>query len=191
MQSDLEKLQPWKTLNQSVVFENPWFKIKKQHMRTSSGAELDYYIHDAQDSVICVFVSDDNKLLIEKQYRPAVDKVSIDYPAGRAEKDDKSTEDAVVRELQEETGLTPNSIKKLAVIDKEPGFSTTRMHVFLAKGGMAGKTNQEETESIVNSFVNPSEILEMITSGEMACTFCISATFLAFKELGWLTFDFV
>lgn len=187
MQSDNQKLRPWKTTEQEIVLENRWFKIRKRHMVTSTGAEVDYYIHEAPDGVICVCVSDDNTVLIEKQYRPAVDKVSVDYPAGGFEKDDASAEAAIRRELHEEVGFTARSIKKLAVIDKEPGFSIARTHVFLAQGSIDRDAIPEESESIIAQFVKPAEILDMIARGEIACTFCLSATLLAFKELGWLT----
>ncbi len=186
MSSDSSKLKKWQTITKSTVFETPWFKIHKQHMRTPAGVELDYFIHDGNDSVICVCISNDNRLLIEKQYRAPLEKISVDYPAGRMERDDKSTEAAIRRELQEETGFTVTSIEKLATIDKEPGFSSTRMHVFLARGNIDSEATPDESESIVVDFVSPAEIIKMIDSGKMTCTFCVSATFLAFKKLGWL-----
>jgi ADP-ribose pyrophosphatase len=179
-------LQPWKLLDQHVAFETPWFTIKKQHMSTPAGAEVDYYIHDNHDSVICVCVNERNEVLIERQYRPPVQKVSIDYPSGRMEKDDKTTENAIRRELQEETGFEVTSLKKLSVVDRDPGFSTTRLHVFLAQGLLQGTPVPEETEYIAACFVHPSEILRMIVVGEMSCAFCHSATLLAFRERGWL-----
>src|SRR5580700_3558791 len=148
MADEAQKLQPWETIEKSVAFETPWFKIQKQHMKTATGVELDYYIHDSNDSVICVCVNEHNQVLIEWQYRPPVEKVSIDYPAGRAESDDKNTEAAIRRELQEEAGFTATSLQKLAVIDKEPGFSKSRMHVFLAHGNTVSATHPDETESI-------------------------------------------
>jgi 8-oxo-dGTP pyrophosphatase MutT (NUDIX family) len=186
VQPDDAKLQKWQTLTEAVVFETPWFKIRKQHMRTPDGAELDYYIHDTNDSVICVCVSADNKVLVEQQYRPPVGKVSFDYPAGRMEQEDLTSESAMLRELREETGFQATSIKKLAVLDKDSGFSTTRLHVFLARGAIGGEATPEETESIVTGFLEPAEVLELITSGKMVCTHCVSATFFAFQELGWL-----
>lgn len=182
-----DPLQPWEMLDENIAFETPWFKIHKKHMRTAGGAELDYYIHDAPDSVICVCVNDDNKILIERQYRPAVDKVSIDYPAGGIEGEDISQEHAMLRELKEETGFVATSITKIAVLDKEPAFSGARMHVFVARGSVRTASLQEETESIVAAFVTPAEILQLIADSAMNCTFCVSATFLAFKEFGWLT----
>jgi ADP-ribose pyrophosphatase len=187
MASNPDPLRPWDTLDSKIVFETPYFKIREEHMKTSRGAEVDYFFHDARDSAICVCVDDNNNVLIEKQYRPAVGKVSIDYPAGRMEADDKSTESLIRREAEEEAGLSISSIQKLGVIDKEPNFSSSRMHVYLAKGTLSGPTHLEPTESIVTEFVSPSAVLDLIATGKMNCAFCVSATFFAFKKLGWLT----
>jgi ADP-ribose pyrophosphatase len=184
--SSAAKLKKWQIINKSIAFKTPWFKIRKQRMRTPKGVELDYFIHDGNDSVICVCVSDDNRVLVEKQFRAPIEKFSIDYPAGRMEKDDKSTEAAMRRELREEAGFIARSIQKLGIIDKEPGFSSTRMHVFLAKGTIDVPATPDETESIVLKFVTPGEVLKMIDTKKMTCAFCLSATLLAFKKLGWL-----
>lgn len=188
MKTDSTKLQSWTTTDQAIAYETPWFKIRKRHMQTPTGKELDYFIHEGNDSVICVCADMKNKtVLVEQQYRPPVEKVSVDYPAGRVEEDDASTEEAIRRELQEEVGFKVDSIKKLAVIDKDPGFSQTRMHVFLAEGTTTDNTNPDDTESIVADFVPAIEILQMIADGTISCAFCLSSTLLAFKELGWLT----
>jgi 8-oxo-dGTP pyrophosphatase MutT (NUDIX family) len=135
-------------------------------------------------------VTEDQRVLIERQYRPAVEKVTVDYPAGGIEPDDKDPEAAILRELQEETGYRPGSLKELAVVDSIPGLSSTRFHVFLAEGVFAaGEASPEPTESIVTEFVPARQILKMIDSGEMACASCISATFYAFRELGWFKLD--
>jgi ADP-ribose pyrophosphatase len=181
-----DPLRPWDTLDSNIVFETPYFKIREQHMITSRGAEVEYFFHDARDSAISVCVNDKGKILIEMQYRPAVEKVSIDYPGGRMEADDKSTESLIRRETKEEAGFIINSIQKLGVIDKEPGFSSAHVHIFLARGTMSGQTHLEPTESIVTKFVSPAEILKLIDSGKMNCAYCVSATFFAFRKLGWL-----
>lgn len=184
-----DKLQAWTTLEATTAFETPWFTIEKQALQTPSGATPTFYIHHTHDSVMCVCVTDDKRVLIERQYRPAVQKVSVDYPAGRLEADDTSIESAMLRELKEETGYQTESFKKIAIVDKDPGFSSTRMHIFLAKGAIPGDDNPEDTESIVSNLVPAQDVLDMIMSGEMACAYCVSATFYAFKELGWLRMD--
>jgi ADP-ribose pyrophosphatase YjhB (NUDIX family) len=188
MDESSNKLQPWTIQSQEIAFKTPWFEIIKQDLKTPSGATPTFYIHHTHDSVMCVCATDDGRLLVEKQYRPSIKKVSVDYPAGRLEADDKDVETAMLRELQEETGYSTTSFKRLAVIDKDPGFSTTRMHIFLAQGAMPGNDNPEATESIVSEFIPAEQVFGMIISGEMSCAYCVSATFFAFKELGWLKF---
>lgn len=181
-----DKLKPWTLLHNETAFETPWFTIEKEELVTSKGAKPTFYIHHAHDSAMCVCVTNDQRVLIERQYRPAIKRVSIDYPAGSIDSEDKSPQDGMLRELEEETGYKVSSFKRLSVIDKDPGFSVTRMHIFLAQGAIPGKANQEENESIVASFVPAQEVLDLIASGEMACAYCVSATFFAFQELGWL-----
>lgn len=180
-------LQPWQTLGESIALQTPWFTIKKYQMRTPSGVDATYYIHENKDAVICVCVNDKGNILIERQYRPPVSKISVDYPGGRVEQDDHSTEKALRRELQEETGYTVNSIQKLGVIDRDPSFTSGRLHVYLAQDLTPGKATPEETENIITEFVSPTTILKLIASGEMACSFCLSATLLAFQKMEWET----
>ena len=188
MKTDPSKLQPWTIVDEAIDYQTPWFTIRKKHMKTATGRDADYYIHEGYDSVMCVCVNLKNKtVLIEQQYRPPVGKVSIDYVGGRIEPHDDSPEAGARRELQEEVGFEVDSILQLAVIDNDPGFSKTRMHIFLVEGRMTDNVSPDETESIVADFVPATEILDMIANGKMSCAFCLSATFLAFKELGWLS----
>jgi ADP-ribose pyrophosphatase len=179
-------LSPWKLLHQEIVFETPWFKIEKQDLKMPNGATPTFYIHDTLDSVMCVCVTKNKMVLIERQYRPAMKRVSVDYPAGRLDENDNSIEDAMLRELMEETGYETTEFKKIAVIDKDPGFSKTKTHIYLAEGIIPGTPRPEITESITSELVPAEKIIEMIFSGEMNCASCVSATLFAFKELGWL-----
>lgn len=185
--NDVTKLAPWEVLHSEPALQTKWFKIRKQHMRMPTGVELDYFVHEGDDSVICVCVNEQGQILVEKQFRVPVQKISVDYPAGKIDNTDTSPEAAIVRELKEEAGLTPVSIRLIGTVDKDPGFSSSRLSVFLVQGVRESESGQEVTESIVTSFVSPAKIIEMIESGEMACAFCVSATFLAFKELELLT----
>jgi ADP-ribose pyrophosphatase len=187
MSKDSDALQPWKTLHSEMAYETPWFTIEKEDLETPKGARPTFYIHHANDSALCVCVTDERKVLIERQYRPAIKRVSVDYPGGSLEHSDTDAEAAMLRELKEETGYLATSSKKLAVIDKDPGFSATRLHIYVVHGAVPGKDSQEDSESIISEFIPAEEVLELITAGEMACAYCVSATLFAFKELGWLT----
>jgi ADP-ribose pyrophosphatase len=178
----------WGVVGESVALETPWFWISRVHALAPGGAEIDYYVHHTNDSVLCVCVTHDNLVLIEEQYRLPIDQLSVDYPAGRVEDDDLGSDDAVRREIEEETGYIPASVKKLATIYKDPGFSGSKLHVYLAQGLLPGAKNLDDGEDIDAKLVNPLDILEMIRRGSISCAICLSATLLAFRELRWLEF---
>ncbi|HEV7454110.1 MAG TPA: NUDIX hydrolase [Candidatus Saccharimonadales bacterium] len=180
------KLAPWTIVNRVTALETPYYKIGQYTMKTASGVDATYYIHETDDSVLCVCVTGDNRILIERQYRPPIGKVSVDYPAGKMEKDDISSADAMVRELAEEAGFVAASLTPLASIDNNPGLSAGRTHIFLARGSVQKAATPEPTENIVIEFVPAAQVLQMIQSGEIGCAFCVSATFFAFQKLGLL-----
>ena len=177
----------WTLLGDEPALETPWFSIARRTYRTPNGSTPTYYVHHTHDSVLCVCVTDDARVLVERQYRPAIDRVSVDYPAGRVEADDLGLEAAMLRELEEETGYRAVELSRLGRLDQNPGFSSTSMHVFLARGVVDGVVSPDDNESIHAEFVPAAEVLGMVEQGEISCAFCVSATLLAFRALGWLS----
>jgi ADP-ribose pyrophosphatase len=181
------RLQAWELLDRKEAFKTPWFKIDQQQMTTTKGAPAEYFVHEGRDGVICVCFDDQTgKIYLEQQYRVPVGRVTTDYPAGNMEAEDASPEESVRRELREEIGFEARELKKLAALDMNPGFSRNRLHIFLARGTASSEPEPDTTESIVPVLATPREILEMVQDGRISCTFCVSSTFMAFKELGLL-----
>src|SRR6186713_1901532 len=98
------ELGSWKTLSRELALQTPYFEIGKYAMQTANGTDATYYMHETDDAVICLCVTDDNTILIERQYRPPIGRISVDYPSGKMEKADSSSAGAMVRELEEEVG---------------------------------------------------------------------------------------
>lgn len=182
-----EQLSAWEVKSDSIDYQTPWFKIHKRKLKTATEVDATYFIHESVDSVIVVAQDDSGRFLVEKQYRPPIEKVAYDYPAGKTEPSDESPDIAARRELSEETGFEVKDMKLLATLDMNPGFSKDRLHIFLAAVGRRGETEPDQTESIVFEFVEPAKIQTWISSGKMSCTFCVAATYLAFTKLGLLS----
>ena len=182
---DTKYIRPWKKDSEEVVLDTPWFKIRKESLITSRGNHAEYFIHDGNDGVMCVCISKDGKFILEQQYRPPIQRISFDYPAGHIDPSDASVEMAARREVEEETGFKVGSLKKLGVLDKDPGFSKNKMHIFLAKDLQKGGTKHfDSTEDLVFTYVTPEEIQALIREGKLSCTTCVAATYLAFQDLG-------
>src|ERR671916_2905190 len=94
-----------------------------------NGKVIDKEIVGHQDSVGIVAVRDSSVVLVS-QYRHAANKVLLEIPAGKIEKNEAPMQ-AAVREMAEEIGCS-GTLKPLLKWYLAPGYSTELMHVFVA-----------------------------------------------------------
>jgi ADP-ribose pyrophosphatase len=97
-----------------------------------------------------VAVDADDRVLLVRQFRPAVDELLLELPAGIVD----SGEDPLTcarRELEEETGYTAERLDPLVRFYPSPGFCTEQLHVFLASGlrACAGQPDEDEELELV------------------------------------------
>jgi ADP-ribose pyrophosphatase len=102
-------------------------------------------------SVVIIPIKD-NKIILERHYRPVIGKWVYELPAGTIEKGE-APEKCARRELVEETGYVAKKIKKIFVSYPSPGYSTELQHFFLA-------TNLEKSEKhlMVDEVINLKEV---------------------------------
>jgi len=105
-------------------------------------------------------------VILEKQYRPAIDKYIYEIPAGHVE-DGEELIHAVKRELSEETGYIPKKISFMFKSYPMPGSNTTMFNFFLAEDLSKGEAHHDADEDIVVKKVKLEKAIEMINSGEI------------------------
>lgn len=103
--------------------------------------------------VVIIAMTDDNKVILTKQYRPPIKKFCIEFPAGlvndRGLKTKESMAVAAKRELFEETGYKARAMTKILVGPVSPGSSADLMTMFLAEGlSKTGSGGGDHTENI-------------------------------------------
>ena len=156
-----------KTLKSETVYEGKFLTVKKDTALLSNGREAtrEWVTHPGASAVLPL--TDDNKIIFERQYRYPIGKVTLEIPAGKMDKG----EDPLLcakRELSEETGYTSSDMAKLTTIATTVGFSNEYIHLYLAKNLTQGKQHTDEDE-----FINLVEIpfiqaLEMIKDGTIS-----------------------
>lgn len=77
-------------------------------------------------------------VVLVRQYRPALDAVLWEVPAGMLDVADEPVEDAARRELREETGFHGGVWSSLGRIVQAPGMTNSTVHLFLAQGVVPG-----------------------------------------------------
>lgn len=117
-------------------------------------------------SVAVLAVHDDGRMVLVRQYRYPVDEEVWELPAGRV--DPGETPDAAAgRELEEEVGLRPGRLERIAFFYTTPGFCDERMHVFRATGLSPVPPRPEEDERIETRSVTLEEARDMMGRGEV------------------------
>ncbi|OUM98993.1 MAG: hypothetical protein BAA04_10440 [Firmicutes bacterium ZCTH02-B6] len=117
------------------------------------------------------------RIALVRQLRPAVDEHLWELPAGTLQPQEDPAV-AAARELAEETGLRAASWKLLGQFYPAPGYSTERMHLFLARDLTAGDPNYDEGEDIETvDWFAPSELATMVSDGRIRDAKTIAALY--------------
>lgn len=167
----------WKTLSSEYLFNDQWFKVRKEVCETPGGKIVDpYYVYDFPTWVGAVPVTDDGRIVMVRQYRHALGETCIEIPGGCVDDTDKNFEEAIARELLEETGFVFSSYEYLGKISPNPSTNSNLLHMFLARGGkkIAGQQldGNEEIEVMLLSIEELKQLLrenKILQAMHMAC----------------------
>jgi len=100
------------------------------------------------DIVLVIPITNDDKTILIEQFRPPVDRMVIELPAGLCD-ESESRENATLRELQEETGYQAGKIRKLFTGPVSFGLSSEYLNAFLATNLVfVGKKDGREEKGI-------------------------------------------
>lgn len=134
--------------------------------------------HSAAVSIVAI--TEEDEILIIKQYRKAIEKEIYEIPAGLIEIGELP-KDAAMRELTEETGYIASDIQYLSEFYTSPGFCTEKIHVFLASGLKLGEQNLDLDEFIDVEKIKFEDVLKMLDRCEINDAKTI-ASILYYKE---------
>lgn len=154
-----------KTITSRKLYEGTVFNLRQDKVEVLHGTSYRDIIEHNGGSVICP-VTDDNKIVMVKQYRKAAEDFLLEIPAGKIDPGEDPYLTAV-RELKEETGYTAEKITKLTEMLPTPGYSEEVLYIYLAEGLAPGETNFDENEAIDIYHVPIEEAYEMVMNGEI------------------------
>lgn len=178
----------WKTLSSEYLYNDEWLKARKEVCQRPDGKIIDpYYILDYATWVCGVALTEDNNVVLIKQYRHALGEVCIEIPGGCVDKKDESFEQAVRREMTEETGYIFKEAEYLGFCSPNPAANSNLMHLFLLKGGVKKhEQNLDNNEDIEVFLVPLDELFQMVIDRKIHEAMHISAVMFALHKLGKL-----
>lgn len=180
----------WKILSSEYLFNDLWFKVRKDKCVTPQGKIVDpYYVYEFPTWVTAVAVTEEGKIVLEKQYRHALGETCIEIPGGCVDDTDSSLEEAIKRELLEETGYAFSSYEYLGKISANPSTNSNLMHMFLAKGGKKiASQDLDHNEEIEIDLVSVDELKQMLRENKIVQAMHVTCIMYALEKMGALKF---
>lgn len=184
----------WEIISSRQVLNTPFLKIRCEELALPDGSTLDeYYIIENRGWVGIVPVTEDGRIIINKQYKHGIGKEVLEFPAGGIDEDEADPLLAAHRELMEETGYSVDNdkITLLSHMIANPTNASTEIWWYLARDvRLTGEKKIDPAEVIENILVTPQELLNLLHSGEFAVQGQIAAAYLALERLGYLAATF-
>ena len=180
----------WKILSSEYLFDDLWFKVRKDICETPQGKIIDpYYVYEFPTWVTAFALTEDNKVLMVHQYRHALGEVCIELPGGCVDDTDKSLQDAIARELLEETGHSFSSFEYLGKISANPSTNNNLMHMYMAKGGKKiSEPNLDGNEELEVNFYSINEVKQLVKINKIVQSMHVTCILYALDKMGELSY---
>ena len=166
------------TIGTKRIYEGNIINVRVDTVRMPSGRDATREIVEHSHAVCIVPIDNDGNVVLVRQYRKPAEDALLEVPAGGVE-DGEISEEAVLRELQEEIGYTADHLEHLSSFWVAPGWATEYMHAYLATGLRESKLDGDEDENIEVVRLRFDEAVSMLKSGEINAGKTIAALLLA------------
>ena len=128
-------------------------------------AHWDFIHHDGAAAVVAV--ADDGKLLMVRQYRNALDRETLEIPAGKLDAPDEPKIECAYRELEEETGYRCEQLEYLMSVNTTVAFCNEAIDIFVARNLIPSAQHLDEDEIINVEAWSVEDLEELIYSGKL------------------------
>lgn len=117
--------------------------------------------------VIAVVETRPGKLLMVEHWRPILGTSLIECPGGKADQPGESLEEAIVREVAEETGLQPESLERLCSIFSSVGASTEEVTCFAARNNRVVPRDVRDVKRMELREMAAEDVHALLLAGEI------------------------
>jgi ADP-ribose pyrophosphatase len=155
-----------KQVETETVYKGVIVNIRRDIAELQNGNRAEREVVEHPGGVGIVAVTNDNKVLLVRQYRYPMEEEMLEIPAGKLDNGEDPFKCAV-RELSEETGCTAGKYVDLGVIYPSPGFCRESLYLYLALDLKAGEMHLDENELLSVEQVDIDTLIDMIMANEL------------------------
>jgi len=158
------------------VFNGRILKLRVDRVIFDDGVESTREVVEHPGASVIIPLLDNEQVLLVRQYRYAIGKELLEIPAGTCNSGEPP-EVCAKRELQEETGYACQQLEKVLECYVAPGYSTEKIHFYLATRLRRTGQSTDEDERITVVPLAVTDALSKIRDGEICDAKTICAIF--------------
>ena len=152
------------TVSRETVFRGRLLEVRRDRIRLPDGGEAtrEFIVHPG--AVMIVPLLHDGRLVMERQWRYPLERVMLEFPAGKLEAGEPTLACAQ-RELLEETGYEAAEWALAGVLHNAIAYSNERIEIWFARGLSAGERRLDEGEFLDLELVEEAELDRLCAAG--------------------------
>lgn len=172
-----------KTVSTEEIFDGKILKLRVEQVEMPGGNLAVREIVEHPGGVGIVAVTDEDEIILVKQFRKPVEKAIYEVPAGKLDNNEDHRA-CGIRELSEETGYSAENFDYLGFMYPSPGFADEVTHLYLATGLTKGENHLDPDEYLDVEFIPIDDVKKMIMDNEINDAKTVFGVFKALEVLG-------
>ena len=166
-ESELARLAEKQTSSEDI-FDGVILHVKRDMVTLSNGSTAVREVVRHIGAVCVIPVTENNEVIMERQYRYPLDRVILEIPAGKLDAPDEDRLSAIQRELREETGYTADEWTEIGDFHPAPAYTDEYITMYLARGLHKGERQLDEDEFLDVYAIPLSDLVTEVMAGRIS-----------------------
>ncbi|WP_346663677.1 NUDIX hydrolase [uncultured Merdimonas sp.] len=164
-----------KRTGRELAYQGSILNVYRDYMEFANGntAVFDFIHHDGAAAVVPVLP--DGRILMVRQYRNALERDTLEIPAGKLDAPGEEGIRCAARELEEETGYRSDQLEWLLTLRTTVAFCDEKIEIFTARDLKKTGQHLDEDEYVEVKAYTLEELKEKIFRGEIEDSKTIAA----------------
>lgn len=156
-----------KTIASEEIFNGRILHLFNDRVELPNGHESTREVIRHVGAVAVVPVTDDGKVVIERQFRYPLNSVITEIPAGKLDGPEEDRLEAAKRELREETGITADEWIDMGEYHPAAAYCDEKLNIYLARGLHNEAQELDEDEFLNIEYVPIEDLVEEVMDGKI------------------------
>ena len=168
-------MEPLKRLSRELVYKGAIIDLYKDKVQAPDGNVQDYDFIGHKGAAAVMPVTNEGKIVMVRQYRNALDRFTIEIPAGGLNGKDEPGIMCAARELEEETGYKSDDLELLIAVNTTIAFCNEKIEIYVARNLQKSQQHLDEGEFVEVEEYTIEELVEKVYNAEIQDAKTVSA----------------